>query len=387
MSQPPGPSGSPGTRSEGEAFARGWGSAAGASSPARPLHGHPVGTRAEIRRREARAIRSTGFWVLAVVCCVLAGALFAQDVPPVAAPAPAAAKPPAAVQPPIAVQPAAAGQPEPFWTPEQEQTYNEVKAILDQGGAPTSRQRRALEDVCDQIAAKLKDAAQVGNWGEIRDRLIGVDTYAVSAVMKHELAPNAPEQVRLQGIIVLVSVKDTVQPKDGIVKALKDPSPGVRLWALRGVMQKQYADAGAAVVALLLDDNSEVCLAATAVVQALKVPRAEGHLVSMVQREVLRRAPLTQQLTDLQAQLKTLQDKVGRSPEDEQQLTLLSQRIEETSGRIAFSNLLIYRVGEALVTLTNGADGSELTKALSDADLQKVIEGLQQKYGSSAAAR
>jgi hypothetical protein len=193
--------------------------------------------------------------------------------------------------------------------------------------------------------------------------------------------------VRLQGIIVLVSLKDTVQAKDGIVKALKDPSPGVRLWALRGVMQKQYADAGAAVAALLLDDNSEVCLAATAVVQALKVPRAEGHLVSMVQREVLRRAPLTQQLTDLQAQLKALQDKVGRSPEEEQQLTLLSQRIEEVSGRIAFSNLLIYRVGEALVTLTNGADGSELKSALSDADLQKVIEGLRVKYGSSAAAR
>jgi hypothetical protein len=334
-----------------------------------------VGTRAELRRRESRAIRFTGFWVLAVVCCVLAGALFAQDVPPVAGSAPAA------------VQPPAAGQPAPFWAAEQEQTYNEVKAILDQGGAPTSRQRRALEDVCDQIAAKLKDAAQVANWGEIRDRLIGVDTYAVSAVMKHEFAPNAPEQVRLQGIIVLVSLKDTVQAKDGIVKALKDPSPGVRLWALRGVMQKQYADAGAAVAALLLDDNSEVCLAATAVVQALKVPRAEGHLVSMVQREVLRRAPLTQQLTDLQAQLKALQDKVGRSPEEEQQLTLLSQRIEEVSGRIAFSNLLIYRVGEALVTLTNGADGSELKSALSDADLQKVIEGLRVKYGSSAAAR
>jgi hypothetical protein len=323
--------------------------------------------------RKSRDICPTRSWVLALVCCVLAGVLYAQEAAP------------------------AAGQPEPagpatltrsqttsFWTPEQEQTYNEVKAVLDRGEVPTSRQRRGLEDVCDQLAAKLRDAAQAGNWAGIRAVLVGLDTHAVSPVMKHVLTAEAPEQARLQGIIILVSIKDTVQPKEGIVKALKDPSPAVRMWALRGVVQKQYTEAGEAVAALLLDENPEVCLAATRAAQTLKVPKVEAYLVAMVARELERRAPLTQQLADLQAQRTALQSKVGRTPEEEQQVTLLSQRTDEASGRISFSNLIIYRVGEALSALTNNADGSELKSAMSDEELKKVIEALKQKYPLAA---
>jgi hypothetical protein len=311
-------------------------------------------------RRESRDPRPTRSWVLALACCVLAGVLYAQEAPP------------------------AAGQRASFWTAEQEKTYNEVRAILDRGEVPISPQRRALEDVCDRIAAELRDAAQAGNWADIRERLIGVDTYAVSPVTKHLLTSDAPEQARLQGIIVLVSVKDAVQPKEGIVKALKDPSPAVKLWALRGVVQKQYTDAGEAVAALLLDENPEVCLAATKAAQTLKVPKAEAYLVAMVARELGRRAPLAQQLTDLQTQRTALQNKAGRTPEEEQQLTLLGQRIDEFSGRISFSSLIIYRVGEALTALSNGADGSELKSPLSDEELKKVIEALQLKYPLAA---
>jgi hypothetical protein len=314
--------------------------------------------------------------MLALVCCALAGVLYAQEATPaVGQPGPAG---------PTTLT---RSQTTSFWTPEQEQTYNEVKAILDRGEVPTSRQRRALEDVCDQIAAKLRDPAQAGNWAEIRDRLIGVDTYAVSPAMKHLLTADAPEQARLQGIIILVSVKDTVQPKEGIVKALKDPSPAVKLWAIKGVVGKQYTDAGEAVAALLLDENPEVCLAATKAAQTLKVPKAEAYLVAMVARELERRAPLTQQLADLQAQRTALQSKVGRTAEEEQQLAPLSQRIDEVSGRLSFSNLIIYRVGEALSALTNNAHGSELKSAISDEELKKVIEALQPIYGSPPAAR
>jgi HEAT repeat protein len=278
-----------------------------------------------------------------------------------------------------------AGQPGSFWTAEQQKTYNEVKAILDRGEVPISPQRRALDDVCDQLATKLADPTQPGNWAAIRDLLIGVNTYAVSPVMKHVLVANAPEQVRLEGIIVLVSVKEAVQPKDGIVKALKDPSPAVRWWAIHGVVDKQYGDAGEAVATLVLDENPEVSLTAAKAVATLKVPKAEGCLVSMVARELARRAPLVQQLADLETQRKALQDKVGRTSDEDQQVTALGQRIDEASGRISFSTLVIYRVGEALSALTNKADGSELTRAMSDADLQKVIDRLQTKYPPPAA--
>ena len=319
--------------------------------------------------RKSRDTCPTRFWVLALVCGVLAGVLYAQEAAP-------AAGQPAPVGPATLTR----SQTTSFWTAEQEQTYNEVRAILDRGEVPTSRQRRGLEDVCDQLAAKLRDAAQAGNWADIRERLIGVDTYAVSPVMTHLLTADALEQARLQGIIILVGVKDTVQPKEGIVKALKAPSPAVRIWALRGVMQKQYSDAGEAVAALLLDENPEVCLAATRAAQTLKVPKAEAYLVAMVARELERRTPLTQQLADLQGQRTALQSKVGRTVEEEQQLTLLGQRIDEASGRIAFSSLIIYRVGEALSALTNNADGSELKSAMSDEELKKVVEALGPKY-------
>jgi len=278
-------------------------------------------------------------------------------------------------------------QTESFWSESQKQTYETVKAILDRGEEPTSRQRRALEQVCDQLALSLRSDEHAAERGAISDLLVAVDSYAVNSVVKHLLEPAAPDIARLYGIIILVSIADVEGPKEAIIKALDDPSPAVRLWALRGVIQKQYTEAGEKVVPLLLDESPEVRLAAARAVQLLKVSGAENALVTLAAQEVARRAPLMKQMIDLQKQLESLQS--GAQPaaeqqaEKQQQINLLRQRIDELSGQISVINLLIFRAGEALATLTNGADGAELKGTLSDEDLQKVIAALQAKYGSA----
>lgn len=277
----------------------------------------------------------------------------------------------------------AAGGTEAFWSGSQKQIYNQVKAILDRGEEPTSRQRRSLEEVSNQLALSLRSDEHAAQRGTIRDLLVAVDTFAVDAVANRLLDPEAPEEVRLYGIIILVSVPDVEGPKEAIVRALDDPSAAVRLWALRGVIRKQYAEAGEKLVVLLLDDSPEVRLTATRAVETLRVSGAENQLVTMAAREVARRAPLLVQLAELQRQLKSLEGAPEQSEDRQQQISLLTQRIDELSGRISFINLLIYRVGEALVTLTNGADGAELKGTLSDEDLQKVIASLQAKYSSA----
>lgn len=308
--------------------------------------------------RKAGVLRSC---LLALLCCAVAAALYGQ------------------------AEERKPRQSDAFWSESQKQTYDEAKAILDRGEALTSRLRRAVEDVCEQLALSLRSGEYVSERGRIHDLLVDMDALAVRGVTKHLLAADAPDEARLYGIVILVSIPEVDQVKESIVNALSDPSPAVRLWAIRGVVKKGYADAGAGVVDLLLDETPEVRLVATQAVADLKVAGAEGHLVSMVERESVRRAPLSQQLAQLQEQLKALEAATEPTEDDAQQISLLNQRIEELSGRVAFINLLIYRVGEALSTLSSGADGLELKGALSDEDLQKVINDLRQKYGSAVS--
>ncbi len=310
--------------------------------------------------RPASVLRSC---LLALLCCLVAAPVYGQALTPVTRAIEACT----------------------CWSESQKQTYMDAKAVLDRGEALTSRLRRALEDVCDQLALSLRSEEYVSDRGKIRDLLVDVDVLAVRGVTKHLLTAGAPDEVRLYGIVILVSIPEAVKTKEGIVNALNDPSPAVRLWAARGVVKKGYVEAGEGLVALLLDDSPEVRLVATQAVADLKVAGAEGHLVSLVERESVRRAPLTQQLAQLQQQLKAIEARTEPSEDDEQQISLLNQRIEELSGRVAFINLLIYRAGETLSTLSNGADGLELKGALSDEDLQKVINDLRQKYGSAVS--
>jgi hypothetical protein len=273
-----------------------------------------------------------------------------------------------------------ASEAEPYWTSPQKEIYTQVKAILDRGEVPTSRLRRALDEVCDQLALSLRADRYAAMRTEIRDLLVAVDTYAVSPAATHLLGPEVPAEVRLHGIIILVSVPDQEKPKEGIVAALADPSPAVRLWAVRGMVAKGYADEGSELIPLLEDDSAEVRLAAAGAVNALKVAGAEASVVSLAEREAVRRVPFTQQVADLESQLKELEDKPDRTQEDDAQLALLRQRLDEACGDLAFVNLIIFRAGQALTTLTNGEDGLALDPALADEELQKVIEDLRRKY-------
>ena len=277
------------------------------------------------------------------------------------------------------------GRPGAFWSESQRQIYLDAKAVLDRGETLTSRLRRSVEDVCEQLTLSMLSDEQATERGEMRDLLIDVDSLCVKAVAKHLLAAEAPDEARLYGIIILVSIPDMDRPKDAIISALKDPSPAVRLWAVRGVLKKRYTETGEQLISLLLDESPEVRLAATRAVEDIKPAGAESHLVAMVAREAERRTPLTEQLTDLEKQLKALEGKVEPATDDQQQIGLLQQRIDELSGRISFINLLIYRAGLALSALTNGTDGLELKGALSSEELQKVIDSLRQKYGSATS--
>jgi len=311
-----------------------------------------------IIRRKGGVLRSC---VLGVLCCMMASALYGQTATPTP------------------------GQTGAFWSESQRQIYLDAKAILDRGEKITSRLRRSVEEVCDQLTLSMLSDQQATERGKIRDLLIDVDTLCVKAVTKHLLAAEAPDEARLYGIIILVNIADTERPKDAIISALNDLSPAVRLWAIRGAIKKGYTEAEGQIISLLLDESPEVRLTATRAVESLKPAGAESHLVAMLAREAERRTPLTAKLTDLQKKLKALEGKAELATGDQQQIDLLKQRIDELSGRISFINLLIYRAGLALSALTNGTDGLELKGALSSEELQKVIDNLRQKYGETAS--
>ena len=272
---------------------------------------------------------------------------------------------------------------EAYWSDADRQTYIDAKGKLDQGQVLSAQEREGLWNVCDRLALALRDPRYVTSRVTIRDLLVAADTHAVRAVVNHLLAANAPEEVRLHGIIALRAMADPVAPKDAILVTLSDPSPAVRLWAVRGAQVKGYADAGDRLSALALDDSPEVRLAAVEAVTALTVSGAEPRLVSMVEREAAGRQPLTDQLSKLEAEKQALEAKATRTLEEEMRLVNVSGDIVEVSGKMAFSNLLIYKAGEALNVLTSGAAGQQLKGYLSPEELQAVIDNLKNTYGSA----
>jgi len=308
------------------------------------------------RSRERRSLR-TGVIVTAVLlCCLSVSAALGQ---PAAGAAPSA----------------------PFWSESQRQIYNEAKARLDAKQLLTSRMRRDLEDVCDQLGQALRNSTDGSERSQIRRLLVGVDSYAVEPTIKYLLTRNTPATVRLQGIMILVTIEDPVKPKAGILAALGDPSPAVQLWALLGVAKKGYTEAQDEVKSLLLSPSQQVSLAAIDAVKALGIDNAQGYLVALADREASRRKHLSEQTTQLQTQLEALEAETTQSPEAQLSIDSLRRRINEFKSQATLVNLLIFRVGEAL-----GDDGMELKGFLSDEQLERVIAGLKAKFPPPATS-